>query len=218
MRMTIIATTLAVVSFLGSAANAALLGLNNTGGAGWTLPTAPGGALTTVTTTNSAWGTLPGADWFSTSSNSQLNSSLVGDYTFRTSFDLSGSGAVSATLAFDMLYDNSIVVMLTTTSGTVTLYNSLAASNFSTPATSVAVTSSLINLAGLNTLDFIVTNAVQPSGVFGVNPVGLNVNFTTQEFSVFVPVPEPSSIALWGGLCGLGMVIRRRFKRNAYVS
>ena len=58
--------------------------------------------------------------------------------------------------------------------------------------------------AGVNTLDFVVTNFAQNGG----NPAGLRVEFDSSSVTA---VPEPETYAmLLGGLAVLGLVKRRR--------
>jgi len=79
-----------------------------------------------------------------------------------------------------------------------------------------------INLAGLlkvgsNTISFSVLNrdpdaGPSPSGLFVTNVKGKFDNGVTPPPPA---VPEPISIALWGGLCGLGLVARRLQRKNS---
>ena len=101
---------LALCAVMISSADAALLGLNNTGGAGWSLTSKPllAGSLTTVTTPNVSWGSLPGSSWISDRANTNVNSSPLGDYIFETSFNLTGvsKGMNQLSLVMNILHDN----------------------------------------------------------------------------------------------------------------
>ena len=217
MRVMFFVAAVAVVSWFGNAAEAALLGLNNTGGLGWSLTGAPAGAgaLKTVNVNNSAWGTQVGSSWISASDlpvfNANDSGNPTGTYIYETTFNLGlpqHAGNIGVGLKLSMLYDNSIKVFL----NNVQKFDSLGLSKFSAPAT-------LLDLSGLpgafdagvNTLRFEVENVP----IFGNNPTGLNVVFLEQDSKFPQVVPEPMSLALWGGLGGLALVGRFRKRRKA---
>ena len=208
MKKSLMIATLLIVSCVGSAANAALLGLNNTGGSNWFVN---GNPATVVTTPNANW-YQTGADptkWISIQSDTNTGAPAApGSYIFRQSFvgpaNL-GSGA-ALNLQFQFLNDNTVEVDLNGTS-----LGPVFSSNFGTPVFAPNVLSvtnaSLLNFGASNTLTFKVTNLPD----LGINPVGLWVNFTQQDYSLVVP--EPASMSLWAGVCGLGFVVRR-FRRS----
>jgi len=108
-----------------------------------------------------------------------------------------------------MLHDDSIVVTLTNSIVGADAAVASGAGKVSIPPTTVNIDPLKILLNGSNTLTFAVRNLA----LGGVNPVGLNVKFNVQDAPV---VPEPASMALWGGICGLGLVVRRfRSKKRA---
>jgi hypothetical protein len=202
------------LAFTSSHANAALIPLVNTGlsGVGWSLSTSDGGSgsLTTVSNPNLEWGLMPGSNWYSTTSDTQINSSAPGLYTFKYVFNPTALGATNvSSFSFDMLHDDSIVVTLSNS----IVGDAQVASGVGKvfiPPTTVNIDPLNIVLDGSNTLTFAVTNLA----IGGVNPVGLNVKFNVQDAPAVVP--EPASIALWGGICGLGLVVRRfRGKRSS---
>jgi hypothetical protein len=214
MRMMFIVGAIAVASWFGNAADAALLGLNNTGGSGWSVTAPDGSGLKTVDVNNSGWGTQAGSSWITASNlpvfNADLTGNPTGTYVYETSFDLSlpeHLGNIGIGLKLSMLYDNSIKVFL----NNAEVFDSLGLSKFSGPAT-------LLDLSGLpgafdagvNTLRFEVENVP----VFGNNPTGLNVVFLDQDSKFPQVIPEPMSLALWGGLGGFALVGRFRKRRK----
>ncbi len=213
MKTLLFTAALAVACMFGSVANAALLGLNNTGGAGWSVSGTNGAGvgLTPVTLGNNpTWGTLGGGSlWFSTGANMLTASSPLGTYSYTTTFSVASPNVVD--LRFRFLNDNSITVTIESLEkGVRPLFT--GGNNFSGPPTPVTVAQSDISFIGLNTLRFSVVNEPLPPIAAGSpNPVGLNVQFIAQSADI---VPEPSSIALWGGLCGLGLVFRLRRKKQ----
>lgn len=116
-----------------------------------------------------------------------------GDYTYRTTFDLSGLQASTASIIGKCSADNFGVDILLNGGATgftagefQSYYNFSIASGF---------------IAGVNTLDFIVTN--------GGGPTGLRVDLAGTADSM--AVPEPISLAILGsGLFCTALLRRRR--------
>lgn len=122
----------------------------------------------------------------------------AGNYLYRTTFSLAGLIPSSASLGLNIASDNSCKVFLNgVDTGIMT-----SASSF-TSFTAYSINSGF--LAGLNTLDFALNNAVDPS-VGNFNPTGLRVELN----GTAAVVPEPTSLAFigLGGLMLLGL--RRR--------
>lgn len=121
-----------------------------------------------------------------------------GTYSWTLSFDLTGFRASSASFSGQFAADNAAVVKLNGvtigTSNGFTSYSSFAAhSGFN---------------AGVNTLQFELTNYAQGSG----NPAGLRVEFLQSNVAA---VPEPETYAmLLAGLGLIGSIARRRTLRR----
>jgi hypothetical protein len=116
--------------------------------------------------------------------------SNAGTFTYQETFSLYGFDPTTAVLSGAWATDNTGVIML---NGVV------VGSSSSSYTTLTPFTISSGFLPGLNTLDFVVTNAP----FAGTNPTGLRVDLTGTATAV--PVPEPESVAFLGlGLATLG--------------
>lgn len=141
------------------------------------------------------------------------NDTGSGVYIYRTIFDLTGYDVSTAHIAGRWSTDNF---------GQDMLLNgvSLGITHISEPPNTFryfsdfAITSGF--LAGINTLDFVVSNPPIISDQTGLNnPTGLRVEIsgTAEPGAV---VPEPSTLVVWSSLGALGMVaIWRRRRRTA---
>ncbi|WP_432377681.1 PEP-CTERM sorting domain-containing protein [Duganella sp. P38] len=216
MKRIILAGVIAVAA-ISSAHAASITGLNNTGlgasGSGdsnYKLSAASSdtGITSTVPviTYDKDWPINP---WMANNSTSRwitptasqgqsLDAWSAGTYTYTLSFNLAGYDASTASFAGRMAADNAV---------TVKLNNQIigGGASFSDWA-SFSANSGFV--AGVNTVDFIVTNWAQNGG----NPTGLRVEFGSSSVTA---VPEPETYAmLLGGLGLVGLLPRRRKLRG----
>ena len=125
-----------------------------------------------------------------------------GNYTYTTTFDLTGYVPGTATITGRWAADNAgLNILLNGNSlGLTTTGGFSAFTSFSIPTGSGFV-------AGLNTLDFVVNNFDGP----GNNPSGLRVELTGNAGLVATPVPPTALLAVFAfGTAGLGRLVRRR--------
>lgn len=149
----------------------------------------------------SPWVSSGGAKWLTptASEDQSFDPSSNGVYLWRLSFNLTGFDATTASFSGKWAADNGGSVLLNGTQiGTSGGFSSLS---------SFSATSGFF--AGVNTLDFKVTNLQQNGG----NPTGLMVDFTSSNVA---PIPEPETYAmLLAGLGFMGFVARRRKQQSA---
>ncbi len=124
-----------------------------------------------------------------------------GNYTYRTTFDLTGFNPNQATITMRLTADNAVTVLL---NGVATGVSSTAGPPFVLSAPQKIATGFV---SGVNTLDFLVFNG---AAGFPPGPTGLRVEMTSS-------VPEPSSLALLGAAGSAGLLAARR-RRVARVS
>jgi hypothetical protein len=139
------------------------------------------------------------SSWLTPSANAaqSYDSATTGLYKWSISFDLTGHDPASAGFSGRWAADNNgYVVFNGNTISTGASYSSW---------TSFAATTGFV--AGVNTIDFYVSNLAQNGG----NPTGVRVEFLDSYASVAAPVPEPESYALiLAGLIVVGAVAKRR--------
>lgn len=207
MKRTLIAAAALALTAITSAHAATITGLKNTGlgdsgsiDSNYSLSSAV--SSTPIITVDGQWPISPWlandstSKWITPTSNQaqSFDPSSSGTYTYTLTFDLSGYNAASAIFSGRLAADNSVQVKLN---------NSLigSAEGF-TGWTSFGASSGFV--AGVNTLDFVVSNWAQNGG----NPTGLRVEF---GMSSIAAVPEPETyVMLLGGLALVGAVARRR--------
>jgi hypothetical protein len=202
-------------------AQAANIGLFNTG-AGiadgavdthYSLISAPAGAATGTTTYRIAghpnWlqnSDSPSSAWIGGTPNA-LNNQPAGDYTYRTTFNLSSLAASSASITGKWLADNSALGI------------SLNGSARSNPGGGFGAFGSKFDLtsgfqAGINTLDFIVNNATNNSNTN--NPTGLRVELSgTYADPAASAVPEPSDLVGTAFAIGSVVLLKRKLSPKA---
>ena len=206
------ALCLGVVSGLGASASAAFIPVFGTGTTSTGALAAPGSVDSNYTLVSNAAGTgssafvgtnRPGtwvgntatSQWISPTANS--GALLVGGvYDYRTTFSLAGLDAATASITGQVASDDSVVILL----------NGTAVGSFSGFTSLAAFTINSGFVAGLNTLDFVVTNTL----ALPTSPTGLQVNITSATANAVVP--EPASIVLvsLGGIALAGFGLRRR--------
>lgn len=205
-----IAAVLAASSFV-SAHAASISGLVNTGsfasGAQDTHYVLNGNSYGYVSYDN-AWPVNPwlansaASKWITPTANqaASLDPLSNGTYSWTLSFNLTGFDASTASFAGKFAADNAAIVKL----NGVAIGSSTGFDTYSSFAANSGFN------AGLNTLEFVLTNYAQGSG----NPAGLRVEFL--QSNVVAAVPEPETYAmLLAGLGLIGTISRRRMKRRA---
>ena len=165
----------------------------------YSLISAPSGVpLTAIATTpNGSWTVNTStADWISPGSSGNT-SWPVGNYDYQTTFSLTGLNPATAELSGKWAADNNACIFLNGAStGQCVGFASFGA------LTPFSITSGFD--AGLNTLDFVVTNGGGPSGVIA------EVSGTAAVIGTSA-VPEPSSLMLvCAALLSLGVAARLR--------
>jgi len=175
---------------------------NNQGETHYRLVSAPPGSSTGVRTATSGNGfpippwvgdnTLSG--WVGPTGAGDLTGP-VGNYTYETTFDLTGLQASTASITGQWSVDSfSVNVLL----------NGVSTGNTATDFTKFYPRTIRTGfVAGLNTLDFVINNQG--------GPTGLRVEMTGNATPNAVKVPEPVSLAILGsGLFAIGVLRRKR--------
>ncbi len=166
----------------------------------YTITASPTGASAAIVASSIPGSYIPNdsnSQWISISANTD---GPVGDYTYRTTFNLTGLNPATAVITGRWATDNA---------GLDILINGISTGNTNTTQfgsfTSFSINSGFI--AGVNTLDFIVNN--------GGGPTGLRVDQLqgTASPPQASGVPEPTTMILLGtGLAGVVAKVRKRHK------
>lgn len=198
-------------------AQAATISLGNTGAGTYTLDSAPSGATTTVSTVPNGFPIPP---WLANNATSSWigpstfeTNSPPGDYTYSTTFDLTGLVASTAQISGSWGVDNSAVsILLNGQSAGIT--TNLGAANFSslTPFT-IANTGSNF-LSGINTLSFTLNNAQNQPGDNTFNPTGLRVELAGTADVAATEVPEPSDLVGTAFAFGSVVLLKRKLSKK----
>jgi hypothetical protein len=163
----------------------------------WTLASGPlGNGTLTVVADNSAIFSLwnangPTARWVSPIGDPTQNLP-PGDYTFLTTFDLTGFLESTATLSGTYFADDTVTDILV---NGVSL--GIGGGDFVNP-TSFTINCGIFCIAGVNTLEFVVTN----NFTFDT-PLGLKVDISGTADPDPTAVPEPSTVAMLATGCAL---------------
>lgn len=131
----------------------------------------------------------------------------VGNFIYRTTFDLTGLDPATASISGQWATDNQGLAILLNGAPT----GNVNTSEFTT-FTAFAINSGFAS--GLNTLDFVVSNGGGPTGLRVQGITG-----TAEPITGVAPVPEPATLAAFGlmGAAGFGYV-RRRMKGAPVVA
>ncbi len=174
-----------------------------TGGpdANYTLISAPAGAPTTATVATSIpsvyVGNTSSSQWIGPQANLNV-SDPMGNYDYRTSFTLASTLSASSVSILGQVAADDFVTILVNGIQEYSNYGTFR--NFS----SFALTSGFTS--GLNTIDFIVTNAPN----LGQTPTGLQVNIMSATANAVVPEPASIILVSLGGIVAAGFGLRRR--------
>jgi MYXO-CTERM domain-containing protein len=138
------------------------------------------------------------------------NLDAVGVYDYRETFTLTGFNLATVVLTGDWAVDNTSTIELNGIALTGTGQSITNPIGFNT-LTSFTINSGFSQ--GVNTLDFLVTNAPPING--SNNPTGLRVDLSGTGTLGQTTVPEPASFAFVGlGLAGLGLLPLRQRRRS----
>jgi hypothetical protein len=203
-------------------AQAATILLGNTGTGTYTLTTVPSGASTTVATVPN--GAYPIGPWFDntpTSSWIGLNTTEskgpLGNYTYSTTFNLTGLIASTAQISGNWAGDNSGVSILLNGSSTGITANEGSVNFSGFTGFSIANTANFQD--GVNTLSFTINNAFDP---LGDSPTGFRAEFderlSTADAAPATAIPEPSDIMGTAIAFGSVVLLKRNLTKKKSIS
>jgi hypothetical protein len=167
----------------------------------YTLTTGSGGPATITTTRHPAWVAEPaGSMWIAPQAYPANVTAPIETWTYNTTFELADLTDTIVTLSGSWASDNESVILL---NGNPTGYSRLIEFAY-TSIEDFVITDGF--QTGTNTLTFVVTNYVSPTG--GLNPTGLLVaNLLITETPT---IPAPGAIVLASlGTCVIGFIRRK---------
>jgi hypothetical protein len=142
--------------------------------------------------------------------NDQYVQGRVGDYDFRTTFNLSGFDYSSANIALRWAADNQLKIVLNGTT-VVTDFNGRN-DDYNVWSSTVNISSGFIS--GINTLDFIVKNtAADPSPTAPGGPTALRAEFLSATADA-AAVPEPSDLVGTAFAFGSMVLLKRKLTKK----
>jgi hypothetical protein len=189
-------------------AQAASITLGNTGTGTYSV-TGPSGASTAVIPN----GAFPIGPWFAnTATSSWIGSTdaLAGNYTYTTTFDLTGLVASTAQISGQWAGDNTGVSILLNGQSTGITANA-GSVNFG-GFTGFSIDNTANFATGLNTLAFTINNAVGP----GQNPTGLRVELAGTANAA--AIPEPSDFIGTAIAFGSVVLLKRNLTKKRSIS
>ena len=197
-------------------AQAATIVLGNTGTAGaYSITSFPAGASNTVATVPN--GAFPIPPWFentATSSwiapNTAQTVSPAGDYTYSTTFDLTGLVASTAQISGNWAGDNSGVSILLNGSSTGITANAGSVNFSGFTGFSIANTANFVS--GVNTLAFTINNFDGP----GSNPTGFRAQLMGTADAT--AVPEPADMMGTAIAFGSVVLLKRNLTKKKSIS
>ena len=198
-------------------AQAATIVLGNTGTGTYAIADAPAGANTTATTVPNGFPIPP---WFAntaTSSwigpNTAATVSPTGNYTYTTTFDLTGLVANTAQISGSWAGDNSGVSILLNGSSTGITANAGGVNFGGFTGFSIANTANF--LSGVNTLAFTINNLNDGSGD---NPTGFRAELAGMADATTTAVPEPADMMGTAIAFGSVVLLKRNLTKKKSIS
>lgn len=197
-------------------AQAATIVLGNTGTGTYSITSAPAGATTTVAIVPN--GAFPIGPWFNNTTasswigpNTAQTVSPTGNYTYSTTFDLTGLIASTAQISGNWAGDNSGVSILLNGSSTGITANAGGVNFGGFTGFSIANTANF--LSGVNTLAFTINNLDDGQGP---NPTGFRAELAGTADST--AIPEPSDIMGTAIAFGSVVLLKRNLSKKKSIS
>jgi hypothetical protein len=186
-------------------AQAASIGLGNTGVGTYSVT---GGGSTTIVPN----GAFPIGPWIANDATSSWigsTSMAPGDFTYSTTFDLTGLNASTALISGNWAGDNSGVSILLNGSATGIAANAGSVNFAGFTAFNIDSTANFVS--GLNTLSFTINNAADGNAT---NPAGLRVAMAGTADTASTSVPEPSDFVGTAFAFGSVVLLKRKMTKK----